>query len=313
MVALAGIIMLIAARWAFLHTELTYIDGNRGILFPSANLWISNHWLEMAVNTGAMLVTALGWMLIIQFFNPMRTLTSLPASFFLIMCAAIPDLLDQLFTGTPLVMAVVGCLGLLWSCYDDPTKLRRIFLIFAILSGLAMTQYVYAVYIPVFILGCIQMKIFSLRTMLACLFGLVTPWWIVLGSGLASFDSLHLPEISNFFYEFDFSDALQIVVVTAITCLLFMVCWTTNLMKVITLNANMRAFNGSLSLVSLFTITAIVADFNNAAAYLPLLYLVTSYQVSYSFASREGQRRYIGIILIFLTYIGLYLWPTLTQ
>lgn len=313
MVALAGIIMLAAARIAFMYGDITYIEGDRGLVFPSVNLWVSDHWLEMAVNTGLLLVVSLGWMFVLQFFNPMRAMTSLPAAFFLIMSSSTPDLLDQLYTGTVLVMAMVACIALLWPTYSNVSGTRNIFLIFTILSSLTMTQYAYAIFIPVFVLGIVQMKIFSLRSVLAMLLGLFTPWWIVLGAGLADPADIHLPEFANFFTQFDNTDAIQLVIVTLATIVLLITAWTTNVMKVITLNANLRAFNGSLSMIALFTVFAIVADFTNAATYLPLLYLLTSYQLAYSFVSHQGRRSYIGIIFVMLIYIGFYIWRMSTN
>lgn len=313
MVAVCGIIMLVAARMAFMTGDLTYIGGNRGLVFPSLNLWVADHWLEMVINTGLLLIIALGWMFVLQIFNPMRAMTSLPAAFFLVMSAATPDLLDQLYTGTALALAVMCCLALLWPTYMNGSATRNVFLIFAILSSLTMTQYAYAIFIPVFFLGLIQMKILSVRTLLAMALGLVTPWWIVFGAGFADFNEIHLPEITNFFKEFDITDTIQIVVITLTTTILLISAWTTNVMKVITLNANLRAFNGSLSMTSLFTLLAIAADFTNAATYLPLLYLLTAYQLGYSFVSHQGRRSYIGILFIVLVYIGFYLWSMMTQ
>ncbi len=313
MVAIAGILMLIAARMAFMYGDVTYIEGDRGLVFPSVNLWVSNHWLEMTISTGMLLVTALGWMFVLQFFNPMRAMTSLPAAFFLLMSASTPDLLDQLYTGTVLVMAIVACVALLWPTFSDSSGMRNIFLIFTILSSLTMTQYAYAIFMPVFLLGIIQMKIFSLKTVLAMLLGIVTPWWIVLGADLVDPADIHFPEFANFFTQFDYTDAIQLVAVTLVTVVLFVTAWTTNVMKVITLNANLRAFNGSLSMLALFTILAVVADFTNAATYLPLLYLLTSYQLAYSFVSHQGRRSYIGIIFIMLIYIAFYIWRMSTN
>ena len=307
MVAVAGIIMLLAARFAFQSGDIGYFTFNRGIIFPSPNLWIADHWLTMVVNTALVLMTALSWMFLIQLFNPFRAFTTLPASFYVIMIMAVPDLMDQLFTGTVLAAVIPLCLSLLWSSFADISRLRLIFLLFVILSALTMTQYCFAFYIPVFIIGCAQMKIFSLRTVLAIIFGIVTPWWIVLGSGLFDFNSLHAPEMTDFFKAFNLDGTLNIILASALTAVLFIVCWFANIMKVITLNANLRAFNGSISLIALFTLIAMMADFTNVAAYLPTLMLVTSYQASYSFGSAASSRSFIAPLVIMLAYIGVYI------
>lgn len=306
MVALAGVIMLVAARVAFQLGEVTYIQGSGGLLFPSAGTWIEDHWLSMAVNTGSLLCIALGWILIIQVFNPFRALTTLQASMFLVMCTATPDILDQLSSGTLLAAAVVACTALMWSSFANPWSTRHIFLAFAILSALSTIQYCFVFYIPVYIAGCAQMKIFNPRTLLACLLGIVTPWWIILGMGWADLSMVHVPSLVNFFTSFSFDDTLHFVTVALITAALLLGTWGANVMKVLTLNSNLRAFNGNLSLLALVTIIAMVADFTNAASYLPTLYLLTSYQFAYTIATSAGRRRFIPVLLVMALYVGLY-------
>lgn len=306
MVAITGIIMLVAARVAFQAGEVTYFTYDRGILFESPNLWITNRWLTMAVSTALILATALSWMFIIQLFNPFRALTTLPASFFLAMVTAMPDIMDQLYTGTVMAFAIVVCIPLLWSSFADVGRLRHIFLLFFILSALTMTRYCFAVYIPVFILGCIQMKIMSLRTIIACILGIATPWWIALGIGLIEPPAIRMPDFSQFSLVFDFDGTLNLILVLVTTSVLLVVAWCANFMKVLTLNANLRAFNGSISLIALFTVLAICVDFSNAVAYLPTLMLASSYELAYMFGTSHGDRRYIGITALMLVYIGFF-------
>ncbi len=306
MVAVTGIIMLVAARVAFQTGEVTYFGFDHGIIFESANLWIPNRWLTMVINTAILLVTALSWMFIIQLFNPFRAMTTLPASFFLVMVASMPDIMDQVYTGTILAMSIVVCLPLLWSSFADVGRLRHIFLLFFILSALSMTRYCFAVYIPVFLLGCVQMKIMSLRTIIACLLGIITPWWIALGVGLIDPQAIRLPDFSRLFSVFDFEGTLNLILVSVTTVVLLVVSWCANFMKVLTLNANLRAFNGSISLIALFTLLAMVADFANAVAYLPTLMLVTSYELSYMFGTNPHDRRYVGILALMAVYLGFF-------
>lgn len=305
MVAVAGILMLAAARIAFQNHDVTYFTLDRGLLFPSANTWIAGHWLTMVVNTALLLGVALAWMLLVQIFNPFRALTTLSASFFLIMMLSAPDLVDQFYTGTLLAASVPVCLGLLWSSFADIHRLRHIFLIFCILSALTMTQYCFIIYIAVYIIGCVQMKIFSLRTVLAIVMGLVTPWWIVFGFGLASPDDLHWSD-SAASSSFTIDETINILLVTVTTIVVFFASWAVNLVSVIKLNANMRAYNGSISIMSGFTIIALLADFTNAATYLPTLMLLTSFQLSYLFGRSNNPRRFIPILALMALYVVFY-------
>lgn len=304
MVAVAGILLLLVARVAFDDGDINYLTVDRGILFPSANMWIGDRWLTMTVSTGLLLAAALGWLVIIQFFNPFRALTTLPSSLFLVMMLSVPDITDQLCTGTVLVLAVAVCVALLWTSYANPFRMRHIFLLFAILSALTMTQYCFAVYIPVFLIGCVQMKIFSLRTVIACVLGLVTPWWIVLGSGLVGFGNLHLPSAGTLFGTFDIEDTVYLLFIAVACSALMVVAWGANFINVLSLNANLRAFNGSLSLISIFTVVAMCVDYTNAAAYMPLLMLMSSYQLGFMLGRSENSRRFIPVIGIMMIFVA---------
>lgn len=308
MVALVGSLMLVAARYAFQTGAVTYYEANAGLLFASANLWISDHWLTMVVSTASVLIVSLTWMLIIQVFNPYRAFTTLGTSFFMVMMTATPDVLDRVNTGTLLVGAMPACVALLWTSFGNHGRMRHVFLLFAILSALTMTQYCFVLYIPVFLIGCIQMKIFSLRTVLAAIFGLVTPWWIVFGLGLADLEDLRLPDFSTFFTAMDFGRSMQLVAVVLFTTLLAVGAWFGNVMKVISLNVNLRAFNGSLSLITLATIVVVFIDFTNAMAYLPTLYLMTAYQLSIMLGKNDSSHRFIPVLLIIAVYYGLFAW-----
>lgn len=308
MVAIIGTMMLAAARYAFQSGNVTYLTGDRGILFESANLWIADPWLTMAISTAVILGVGMAWMLIIRIFNPFRAMTTLGTSFFMAMMVATPDLLDQVSSGTILVASMPICVALLWTSFADPGRMRHIFLLFTVLSALTMTQYCFAIYIPVFILGCVQMKIFSLRTILAAVFGLVTPWWIVLGTGLVDIDAIHIPDLTTLFTAMDFTEALHTIVVVLFTVLLAVAAWFANVMKVISFNVNLRAYNGSLSLITLTTILAIFIDFTNALTYLPTLYLMTAHQLSHTFGSDRATRGFIAVLIIIAMYFGLYIW-----
>lgn len=308
MVAVAGILLLAAARYAFQTDSVTYYLLDRGTLFPSANIWISDRWLTMTVNTALVLAIALGWLFLIQVFNPFRALTSLPASFFLIMMLSVPELIDQLNTGTLVAVTIAVCLALLWSSFADIARLRHIFLIFTILSGLCATQYCYAVYIPVFMAGCAQMKIFNLRAVAAMVLGLVTPWWILFGTGAYTVADLHFPELIPLTQVFEIDGAPGLLMVVLLTSMLLIFSWAANFMKVLKLNANLRSFNGSISLISLVTLLAVFIDYSNVSVYVPTLMLMASYQLSYVCASMGRRNGYIPVVSVMAVYVALYIF-----
>lgn len=306
MVAVAAVLMLAGARIAFQLGDVTYLTADRGLLFESPNLWISDTWLTMVVNTGLILLTAIAWILITQIFNPFRSLTHLQASFYVVMMLSVPDIIDQLCSGTILAALMPGLFALLWSSYADMHRLRHIFLLFTILSAFSMAQYCFAVYIPAFIVGCIQMKIFSLRTVIACILGLITPWWIVFGTGIADIADLHTPHFYDALANMDTDSVVNLVVVSVTTLILIVASWLANFMSVVSMNANLRAFNGSIAITAIFTMVALLIDFGNATSYLPALMSLTAYQLAFTFGRNNNERTFIPVLGIMGVYIALY-------
>lgn len=297
-----------AAHFTFTHTVIDYVQGDRGLLFPSANLWIADRVTQFWVNIAGTYVLAALMILINRQFNLLRTITLIDSSFFLLMSVSAPWLLVQFYTGTPLALTLLVCVFLLYSTYADKHRRKRIFLLFAILSAMSMTQYCYLVFIPVFVIGTAQMRIFSAKTLVAILLGLITPWWIVLGGGFASVADIHVPAWGDMLSGFDFAEDFELLVTAVLTGVLLLTGWVLNFPKMIAYNAHMRAYNGLLSVLALFTLLAVFIDFTNMSAYMPVLFMCSAFYMGRMFAANASPRSYIAIMAIFATYILLYAW-----
>ncbi|MDE6134807.1 MAG: hypothetical protein K2F79_04460, partial [Muribaculaceae bacterium] len=206
-----------------------------------------------------------------------------------------------------LLMIAVGLsLLLILGCYRDPRAPSRVFVIFLMLSTLTATQYCYIFYAPVFLIACAQMRIFNGRTLTAALLGLVAPWWIMLGFGIISPDSIHLPHLTSIFSEADNEDAVMLLATAAVTALLFLTSLTLNLMKAIAYNAMARAINGVITVTALATIAAMAADYRNIIVYIPVLDFCAALQTAHYFSAHRADRSFIAIILILVIYVALF-------
>lgn len=308
---ITALLLIGAAYVAFSNAQFEFIDEDRGFVFSSPNLWISNSTIAFGVNTLATLLLAALMIIINRAFNLLRTTSLLDASLFLIMSMSTPVLLTQL-VGTPLSAILLICMILLCSSYSSPGDTRNVFAIFFILSAMTATQYCYALYIPVFMIGCAQMRILSGRTIVAGLLGMITPWWIALGSGLVQPSQIHIPEFESIFGDFDFSEQLPMFVSAGVTAVLLILGWVLNFPQMIAYNARMRAINGAMSVLSLVTLIAVCADFTNISAYVPTLCLCSAFQFGKLFTWKKYDRSYIFIATIFLIYLSIYIWSVMS-
>ncbi|MGM9852630.1 MAG: hypothetical protein ACI30N_01500 [Muribaculaceae bacterium] len=287
----------------------------RGIVCPSANLWFADRLVSMGVNLACVAATALMMMALDRTFSLLQRQSTLDTTYFLAMSLSMPSLLLNFNTGSLLALTVLVCLLLLYTTYASPASTRRVFLIFLILSAMSMTQYCYLVYVLVFIVGVIQMRIFSGRTLVACLLGLVTPWWILGAVSLVEPVHVSFPDLSTFLTAFSFTSNLKLIVTVAFVALLLIIGWVGCIPQMLAYNAHRRAYNGVLSLISLMSLLAVFCDFANFMAYVPLLAVCASLHLGRIFsrgATKGGNIVATVIIvlfvLIFLCYPVRLMW-----
>lgn len=311
MFIIMSILVVLTALVAYNNAQFEFIDEDRGFIFSSPNLWITNSNISLVVNVVATLVVASLMIFINRVFNLLRTTSLLDATLFLAMTISTPVLLTQL-VGTPLSVILLVCLILLYSTYGSLSETRNIFAVFFILSAMTTTQYCYAFYIPVFMIGCAQMRVLSGRTIVAGILGLITPWWLALGSGLVHPSQIHLPEFESIFGDFDFSEQLPLFASAGVTALLLILGWVSNFPQMIAYNARMRAINGTMSIISLVTLIAACGDFTNISAYVPTLCLCSAFQLGRFFTWQKIDRSYIAIAIVFVIYISIYVWSVIS-
>jgi len=261
----------------------------------------------VALNTGiAVLIFYLN-----KIYNLLRTLTALQSTALMAMLASTPSALACVYPGNLLALAVVLCMFIMYSSYGERRATRHVFLCMLILSWCSAFAYSFALYIPVFIFGCAQMRIFSLRSFLAILMGLATPWIIMLGLGLVAPGQLQMPDFR--YGQIEVSPKTPALIVSvAFTCFVTVGCWIHNILRFLTYNAHSRALLSLLTVVTFITVIAAIVDFGNVYAYIPLLDMCAALQLAHIFGVlHREERSYIAIFSILMIYILIYIWKIL--
>lgn len=127
----------------------------------------------------------------------MRDQSVLVALLFMFMQMSAPVLSGQFYGGTLLAIVVLVCTFILFSTYNDRGATRRIYLVFFLLGLGAFTQYAYLLLMPAFVLGCVQMRMMSMRAAVAIVLGCVTAPWILLGFGIVDPAAIEMPEFAG--------------------------------------------------------------------------------------------------------------------
>ncbi len=240
----------------------------------------------------------------------MRALTYMCVPIFLALQLATPGVMAQFSTGTLLAVVVPVCMYLLFHCYRDVDATRQVFLIFLLLSSFTATRYCYAIYLPAMLIGCAQMRIFNLRTMLAALMGIATPWIIFFGFGIVEPGQIRQPEIKSVFSIFDVEELLRLLPSLA-TVVIMLLCYTLSVFKTIAYNARARALNGAFAVVMLFTLLAMFVDAARLTDYIPLLNYCAAMEITHCFATHRTDKSFIAIIPIYAIYLALFICQTI--
>ena len=152
------------------------------------------------------------------------------------------------------------------------------------------------------------MRIMGFKTLLAALLGIVSPWWVMLGCGIAGTDDIRFPELESLFASVGLNDTLHVFAAVAVTAVIAMVSWSANFMRMLSYNAHKRAYAGSITLATLFTIIITLADYPNVCAYLPVLCMCAAYHFTNYIARQQRQVQIPAVATIVAIYTAIYLW-----
>lgn len=307
-VAVMMIVTAIAAAVALDAGSMSGPAGDRGFAFPSPNKWFEPGLVSMWVNLLLNFAAAFLLIWLNKIYNTMRSLSSLAASMFLLMQAGWPELFTRFSGGTLTVVVLIMVTMLLFSAYQNPDAGRRVFLAMFIISLGSLSQYTFLFYIPVVLLGMVQMKVFGAKTVCAALLGLITPVWILMGFGILKPGDFYVPQIVSIISSTENIQLMAVAVSAIFTLGLGISFILMNFIKMLTYNSRIRAANGFLTVMLIFTMLFFLVDFNNMSAYIPTLNWLIAYQIGHYFATSASRSQYIGILSITGCYTALYIW-----
>jgi len=304
MIATAALYVLVSGG---LSSPLPSQPG-QGLCLPPVSTWNLGFAGGIIANIGLNVLIMAMMIVVNKTYNVLRAVTRMHVGLFAIMQAAMPPMMLSLNSGTVVALVVLCCIYLMFSCYDAPGLVKRVFLTFMLLSLGATVQYCFVLFIPVFWLICAQMRIFTVRTFLASLLGIITVWWLLFGFGLITPGDVHIPVVTGISGALDLGTTIYLLIVAGWTAFLLVASLGLNVLKTIAYNARARAYNGALTVVALVTVVAMTFDYNNLPAYLPLLNVCAAYQITHYFVRHRFDRQYAAVLGVCSVYIILYLW-----
>ena len=304
MIAIA--IMATIVSYYLLGADVDLVDS--AIFHLPASLWSENGIVSLVINMIAGIVIILLISIIEKQYSIVRTMSTLYAGIFLLMQAALPLVSAQFNNGTLLCIIVLPAIISLLSTYHNPQYTQRLYLAFLLLSSGALILNEALAYLIVALIIMMQMQSISLRGFLAAVFGVVTPWWILIGFGIINPIDIELPRLSWLHEVPNNATMIHSLATVGVTMFVGLCLGVANLIKIYSYNAQARSYNGALVVTSLATSLLIIADNGNFLTYTPLLNCLTAIQASHFFVINHNRRIYIAIVGFIAIYALLYAW-----
>lgn len=282
------------------------VGQGTGVFFTLGTSLIQAGPLSAAINLACLLATGGIMLALNKVFSYVRAVTHLFVSAFFLLQLAHPAGLVAFNAGTLLCLVTAVAMLPLFASYQDRHSQRSIFLIFALVATGSMFHYGFFALIPAFVLGFLNMGVLDLKGLLAMSFGLVTPFWITLGLGLASPADLVLPQLDGIWHLASQPWTRLVLVQAVLFGLLGIILAVMNLMTIMNYRLQTRVYNAFMVFALVMMVIAMCVDFGNVAVYLPLLSLMTAVQIAHVHTLRATQRyRYIFVLLLIAVCVGL--------
>ena len=301
--ALLGILASLAMVPVFWHTTDTvegfYGDGF-GRLIPAG-------FASWAANTVVVLAIAVMLYVINKTYAFIREYTMMFVTVFLSTTFFNPHVSLSLGTPTLLAFVLLLCCFVMFSAFMQPHRRSVVFLITAVLTVCSMQSFVFALYIPVFLVGFLQMRIFSLKALLAMLVGIAVPMWIATAFGLIDPLAIRLPAIATSFADYiagvDRGNLIQVAYVTVFGSIFGIVSiWT-----IISYRQQLRAYNGFFNVLAIATLIMMVADPHDIDAFVVVINMLTAIQAAHFFTIRKVPKGYAVFLVLLVANIVLSL------
>lgn len=302
-VMIMAVAAVAAAAFVFGGSERT-IETN-GFVTLCSGTYVVPSFVSLGCGVALIIGVALLLNIINRRFNLLRTRTSLQCSAFLLMMLASPALAVYANMGTLMCAVILLCSMILYGQYANHRyDKRNILLVFLILSVCSSFDYRYALYVPVMAVGCWQMRIFTMRTLIAMLTGLLTPWVIAFGFGLLTLEMLRLPEISFVLTGVYGTSASLFVGVAVYTALLTVGCLLQCVIKIMSYTAHARAQLSFITLLTVVTLAFAVLNSVELALWVPMVNCCAALQLAHLFcAIHTYPKSYIAIISLTAVYV----------
>lgn len=306
-IAFASVSLILLVLTFFLFTPI-HTEGDLGMLFASPNQWQIPRFLGWLLNTIVIFLSASVISLANKKYNfisepePIMTLALL----LLLGCNCLTTF--TLSTSTLLFLVNVLSIFVILSTYEEPNASKEFFAIGTLPAIGAMFQYSFLWMIPVYIGGGLLMKSFRLRELIAFIFGLLAPYWILFGLRIMPPDALRMPEFLIVFSRDAIDNEIFFTILyTGLMALLAIIFSLYNSVRLFSRNSRLRCMHLTFNLMGYVAVMAIIFDFNNFTSYIATLALWLAIEFAALLHLYNLRNVTLALILMLAAFLPLYI------
>lgn len=265
-----------------------------------------------AINTAVILLCALLLQRLNSIFALIRSRTSFPLLFFLLLEGSNPCLTNTPHSGNLLSLILIFMLFALFSSYQEKEAQRHAFgMSLCIGCGfLLWNPFIYL--LPVFWIGMYKMQSLTGKSFAATLLGLATVAWLVInvhiiggvpwfaGQFFASLSGIHINE-----WHHASSKMLLHILLLVILGIISII---NNLYNNFNDKTRTRTYNGFIHSLSIISVLLIIVYFNAAETCMPILHTCVALQAAHLFTNTRNKAVIILFYIVLSCFFALYLW-----
>ena len=313
---LAGSAGLLLAALAFLAMAwVAYgqegggvLEGSAGLCFPSPNQWALEPMASLGLSVACTGVCVLLLLTLNGRFNVIPGTGVMYATLYLLAQGAVPWVNTALSSANLLLLGTLICTHLLFAQYGRRNAAPGFFVIFSTLAWGAMVQYSFVLVMPLFLVGGVFLNVFRLRELCASVMGILAPFAIVFGLGLADPLQMSWPELTNLFKGFTTPTELLLLMITlGFSALMILLLTASNTIGGRAVGQQHRAGLAFINLLGIATVWYMVFDATNMMAYTSVLAACLGLQTARYAVIQRHRLPYLPMVVMLPVYITLYI------
>lgn len=303
---MAAIALVVTAFIATTMGNVPPVDVGNGIFYDLSGTPFDVTVPTMLINVGLIVSIGMLTILLNKLYTFVKAYTFVGMAVFFLLEMALPMCSSALNIGTVLCLVLVLGALIMFSTYEDGHAQRRIFLVMCALGFGAMFNWAFVLLIIAFFLGFAYMRAMNWKGFLAVLIGLFTPFWIVLGLGLAKPSQFKLLELNGVWDTLEVEQVRAMIIWTVAVVTVTIILSAINLFKIYSYRLQLRVYNAFFLLVSLVSVIGMCVDYRDWLIFVPMLNLCLAIQVAHTFTISSFPKRHVFIIMIIIASIAAY-------